>query len=83
MKDEIARCVPNFIQDSMAESESRLNVVYNDIMNEAEKSEQIWLEAQEAAIAAAVVPKNTDQYELLCRQLALLEREKDSVNNLF
>lgn len=82
MKEEIARCVPDFIQDSMAESESRLNTVYNDIMNEAEKSEQMWMEAQEAAIAAVAVPKNTDQYELLCRQLALMEREKDSVINL-
>lgn len=50
IKKEIARCVPVFIQESLAESEKRLVTVYDNIIQEAEKSEQTWLEVQNTAI---------------------------------
>ena len=50
VQKEIARCVPIFIQNSLAESEQRLQTVYQDIIQEAKKSEADWLAAQKAAI---------------------------------
>lgn len=50
LKKEIARCVPAFIRESMRESEKRLENVYGQMILEAEKTENIWLEAQKAAI---------------------------------
>lgn len=50
LKKEIARCVPAFIRESMKESEKRLENVYDQIILEAEKTENTWLEAQKAAI---------------------------------
>lgn len=50
LKKEIARCVPAFIQESMKESEERLENVYDQILLEAKKTESTWLAAQKAAI---------------------------------
>lgn len=75
LKKEIARCVPLFIQDAMAESESRLSAVYNNIISEAEKSEQAWLSAQLAAIEVVKVNDSKDQYKELCSRLTRLEQD--------
>lgn len=50
LKKEIARCIPAFIQESMRESEKRLENVYGQIILEAEKTENTWMAAQKAAI---------------------------------
>ncbi len=80
MKDAIARSVPAFIQDSMAESEDRLKLVYEDIMQEAEKSEQMWLTAQQTAIDAADIVPDTNPHETICRQIEQLERARALVS---
>lgn len=53
LKDEIARCVPAFIEESMEDSEKRLEAVYDNMIDEAGRSEKAWLEAQQAAMGAA------------------------------
>ena len=50
VQKEIARCVPIFIQNSLAESEKRLETVYEDIITEAENSERAWVQIQKNAI---------------------------------
>lgn len=77
VKRKIAQSVPGFIQDCMAESESRLSAVYRNILDEAEKSEQEWLDAQEAAIKAVQVPHGDDEdpYKEVCGRLEILSRE--------
>lgn len=83
IKKEIASCIPQFIQNAMAESESRLTAVYNNIINEAEKSEQAWHESQLAAIEAiknTEVKDNKDQYSALVNRLELIQQQSKKIN---
>lgn len=50
LKDEIARCVPAYIKQAMGDSEKRLEAIYKNIIGEAYRSEQAWLEAQQTAM---------------------------------
>ena len=50
LKKEIGRCVPDFIQKSMEESEKRVEAVYQNMIQEADQSEQAWMDTQRAAI---------------------------------
>lgn len=50
IKGEIVRCVPAFIEQSMEDSEKRLESVYKNMIDEAGRSEQIWLDAQQEAM---------------------------------
>ncbi len=50
LKKEIGRCIPDFIQKSMEESEKRVEAVYQSMIREADQSEQAWMDAQRAAI---------------------------------
>lgn len=58
LKDEISRCVPAFIGQSMEDSEKRLETVYDSILDEADKSEQAWLAAQQAAMDSVYVSES-------------------------
>lgn len=80
LKAEIARSVPAFIQGCMAESEKRLTTVYRNIIAEAEKSEQEWLETQEAAVRAVQASGDGGRYEAIEKKLAMLEREAETLS---
>ena len=56
VQKEIARSVPVFIQGSLTESEARLETIYMDIIQEAEKQEQSWLEMQHKTVLEAKMP---------------------------
>lgn len=79
MKQEIARSVPIFIQESMAESEERLEAVYDNMINEAEKSEQIWLDAQKNAIEEVRIPGEGKQAAEIAERLTKIQRQRDII----
>lgn len=63
LREEIARCVPIFIEQSMEDSEKRLEAVYKNIINEADKTEQAWLTAQQAAMDGINATKSDESME--------------------
>ena len=79
IKKEIARCVPVFIQEAMAESESRLEAVYKNLIDEAEKSEKSWLELQKDAIKNSDTAEADKTYEVLTDHLEKLQKQADTV----
>lgn len=82
LKDEIARNIPVFIQNAMQESEKRLKAVYEDVINEAVKSEEVWMKAQEAALEKTVTVKDTEQKKQLYSRLAQLEQMRKRLQSL-
>lgn len=53
IRDAIEKNVPDLVEKAMSDSDKRLQAVYNDMIREAEKQEQLWLSAQQSAIAKA------------------------------
>lgn len=81
LKSEIVRNIPVLIQNAMQESEKRLKAVYQNVMNEAVKSEGVWLEAQRAA-AKTVTVKDTEQKKQVYSRLAQLEQIQKKLQNI-
>ncbi len=82
LKREIARCVPFTIQESMKESEKRLESVYNNIMNEADKSERTWLDVQKAAIEGINIPDEGRQAALLGDRIEKIQKQINRVHTI-
>lgn len=82
LKREIARCVPAFIEESMSESEKRLEAVYKNIIDEADRSEKAWLAAQQEAINGIKITENAERIEQLRRDRKLLEEQKSRVKEM-
>lgn len=75
LKDEIAHCVPAYIEQSMEDSENRLEAVYKNIMDEADKSEQAWLAAQQAAMDSVNVCEGDKKIEDEKEHLKLIDKQ--------
>ncbi len=82
LKKEIARCVPAFIQESMRESEKRLENVYNQMILEAEKTENTWLAAQKAAIKESENMQSDGQAAGLGAMLEKLRRQEEIIHTM-
>lgn len=74
LKDEIARCVPEFIEQSMEDSERRLEAVYQNMIDEADRSEQAWMDAQQTAMESI---RTSEGGRLIPEEGVLLERIKE------
>lgn len=81
LKKEIARCVPLFIRNSMEESERRLEAVYRNMIDEAHKSEQAWLNAQQTSIDNICIQKD-GQNAKIQEFLAKLQWQTDTIQSL-
>ncbi len=79
LKKEIGRCVPGFIKASMAESEKRLENVYGQIILEAEKIEQTWLETQKAVIEESSISDEGDQAADVKIMIEKLQHQKRNI----
>lgn len=77
---EIAQCVPRFIQSSLEESEKRLEAVYQDMIREAEQREQDWLALQRKAIQEAKLPGGEE--EKLAASIEKAERQLAEIRGL-
>ncbi len=82
LQREIANCIPAFIRKAMFESEDRLEAVYQDLIREAEKSEEAWLEAQKTAIDSAATAVANGQAEVITEELAKLRRQAEAIDTL-
>ncbi len=85
IKEAIAKNVPELINQSMENTEKRLQTVYNEIVEAAVKQEEIWVNTQKTAIAescsrpddpAAVqaVAQQLGQVDALLTQLTALQK---------
>lgn len=79
LKKEIARCVPAFIEESMRESEKRLENVYGQMILEAEKTENIWLETQKAAIKESENMRSDAQAADIGSMIEKLQRQEENI----
>lgn len=79
LKKEIARCIPAFIEQSMEDSEKRLEAVYKNIIDEAGRSEQAWLEAQQAAMDSVKVSEGEKH---TAEEREHLERIKEQISHI-
>lgn len=82
LKKEIARCVPAFIQESMRESEKRLENVYDQMILEAEKTENTWLAAQKAAIKEIENMQSDGQAAGIGAMLEKLQRQEEIIHTM-
>jgi len=74
IKKELEKSIPQFIRNSLSESEDRVEAVYHSIISEGEATESRWLEQQMRAIEANTVASKSDSYEKVCNNLALLQQ---------
>ena len=77
IKAHIAQCVPAFIQSAMADSERKLEKVYTNMIEEADRSQQTWMQEQERLIREVCAPAPdragvTDDMGALEKQLNLV-----------
>ena len=82
LRDEIARCVPILIEQSMEDSEKRLEAVYQNIISEADKTEQAWLDAQQAAIDGINASKSDESMEEEKKYLKSINEQIMHINAL-
>lgn len=79
IKEAIEKNIPEIIMAATSESENRLKQVYEDIINEAKKSEEAWFKAQESAIEDSEIPKNKDEFDKLKNMLGKIENIKSDL----
>lgn len=79
IKEAIEKNIPEIIMAATAESENRLKQVYEDIINEAKKSEEAWFKVQESAIEDSEIPKNKDDFDKLKNMLGKIENIKSDL----
>lgn len=60
IRDAIGKAVPELVEKAMSESDKRLQAVYDDMLREAEKQEQLWMQTQKDSINNASEAKNGD-----------------------
>lgn len=75
MSDNIAKDVPRIILNATNESETRLKIIYNDIIAEAVRKETVWKAAQAKAIEEANKPQDAES-------LKQLQQYISQINNL-
>lgn len=79
LKKEIARCVPAFIQESMRESEKRLENVYSQMILEAKKTQNTWMEAQKAAVKESENMQTDAQAAHIGSMMEKLQRQAENI----
>lgn len=83
IKEAVAKNVPELINQSMENSEKRLQTVYNDIVNEAKKQEEVWMQTQkEAIIQSANQPSDPAAVEALAKQLGQVDALHSTLTSL-
>lgn len=82
LRKEIARCVPAFIQESMKESEKRLENVYDQIILEAEKTQNTWLKAQKAVIKESENLQADGQATEIGSMIEELRKQKEIIHTI-
>lgn len=82
IKKEIANYVPAFIEESLAESEDRLTSVYDNIIQEAKKSEQNWLNVQKAAIDNINIPGEGKYVTQIADSLSKLQKISSAIKEI-
>ena len=82
LKKEIKRCVPAFIQESMRESEKRLENVYGQIILEAERTENTWLEAQKAAVKESENTQTDGKASGIGSMIEKLRRQEEIIHTM-
>lgn len=70
--DAIEKNVPVLVEKAMGDSDKRLQTVYNDMIREAKKQEELWLKAQQSAIAKAFDAQSGDLHKIE-QQLAQID----------
>ncbi len=75
----IAIQVPKTMDEAMIQTQRRLNMVYGDIIQAASDRENLWMEAQNHALANASKPQDPEALEQLPSQLERLEALRSSV----
>ena len=82
LKEEIARCVPAFIEQSMEDSEKRLEAVYKNIIDEADRSERAWLDAQQAAMDGIMASEDDRNTADIKRYLELIKEQISHIRQM-
>lgn len=82
LRKEIARCVPAFIQESMKESEKRLENIYDQIILEAEKTQNTWLKAQKAVIKESENLQADGQAAEIDSMIEELRKQKEIIHTI-
>ena len=81
LKAAIAKDVPRILMEATAESETRLKIIYNNIAQEASKTEKLWMEAQRKAIQKANQPTDGEQRAKIDKYLAETKQLRELLNS--
>lgn len=73
LKETIALTIPGVVDMSCAESGTRIDRIYENIIKDAVEKEQSWAQAQKEAIESSVKPMNKEAFEKLAATVKTLE----------
>lgn len=76
VKDLITQQVPNVIKEASSDSETKIKIIYNDIISESYNTESRWMKAQRQLIRNSVEAqdKGAEAKEQLSKKIAVVEQ---------
>ena len=79
IKEEIAKDIPGIVMQATANSEKRIQELYNEMLNDSDQKKHAWLEAQKVAIENANPSKVQDALETVSENIAKLKEILNSI----
>lgn len=74
VKDLIAQQIPGVIKEAVSDSETKIKIIYNDIISESHNTESRWMAAQRSMIRNSVENTGKDAKEKLANKIAAAEQ---------
>lgn len=74
VKDLIAQQIPGVIKEAASDSETKIKIIYNDIISESHNTEARWMAAQRSLIRTSVENVGKEAKELLAKKIATTEQ---------
>ncbi len=74
VKDLIAQQIPGVIKEASSDSETKIKIIYNDIISESHNTESRWMTAQRSMIRNSVENLGKDAKEKLANKIETIEK---------
>lgn len=74
LKNEIAKDIPQIIEQAVSKSEQRIQFLYNSVIEESSKKKELWIETQKSAIEVNNKPKSIELREQVLMNIEKLEK---------
>lgn len=76
----IAKDIPTVVDKATANSEQRIQAIYDSVIKESSKKKELWIDAQKMAIEANNKPKSAETQKQVCDNISELETASVQLN---